>query len=117
MTVTGLALFFYGLQVTRRLVVAQTLLFTVLVVVEVVRIQLIRSRYDLSPLSNRWLVGAVASSLTLQLLVVYTPLNRFFGLVPVDLPGWTWIAAAFAGFVALGVLAERAVGRLFPGSA
>jgi Ca2+-transporting ATPase len=112
MTVTGLTLFFHGLRVTRQLVAAQTLLFTFLVVVEVVRIQLIRSRYDLGPFSNRWLVGAIGSSLLLQLAVVYTPLNRFFDVVPVGLPGWGWIAAAFAGFVALGIAVERLVGRV-----
>jgi Ca2+-transporting ATPase len=112
MTVTGLALFFYGLQTVRRLVVAQTLLFTFLVVVEVVRIQLIRSRYDLSPFSNPWLVGAVVSSLALQLAVLYTPLNGFFDVIPVDVTGWTWIGAAFLAFVALGVVVESAVVRL-----
>jgi len=112
MTVAGLALFFVGLARTRDLVVAQTLLFTFLVTVEMVRIQLIRSRYDLSILSNRWLVGAVCLSLSLQLGVLYTPVAGFFGVVSPSLPQWTWIGAAFVGFLLLGLAVERLLDRL-----
>jgi Ca2+-transporting ATPase len=103
MTVTGLALFFYGLATTGDLVRAQTLLFTFLVVVEVVRIQVIRSRYDLSITSNRWLVGAIAVTLLLQLLVLYTPLNDVFAVQPLALGEWAPIAVAFVAFLALNV--------------
>ena len=101
MTVTGLALFFYSLVTTADLVRAQTLLFTFLVVVEVVRIQVIRSRYDLSLRSNPWLVGAIATTLLLQLLVLYTPLSDLFAVQSLPLGAWGPIAAAFAGFLAL----------------
>jgi len=101
MTATGLALFFYGLATTADLMRAQTLLFTFLVVVEVVRIQVIRSRYDLSLRSNPWLVGAIATTLLLQLLVLYTPLNDLFAVQSLPLGAWGPIAAAFAGFLAL----------------
>jgi Ca2+-transporting ATPase len=111
-TIIGLALFFYGLQVTRQLVLAQTLLFTFLVVAEMIRIQLIRSRYDLSPLSNRWLVGAISSSLVLQLAALYTPLNGFFDVVPVGPTGWIWIGVAFVAFMVLGFAVENAISRL-----
>ncbi|MFC6954530.1 cation-transporting P-type ATPase [Halorubellus litoreus] len=111
MTVTGLALFFYALDVTRDLVVAQTLLFTLLVTIEMVRIHLIRSRYDLSPLSNPWLVAAVALSLALQLAVLYTPLREFFSVIAPTLEHWTWIGGAFIAFVALAVATETLVER------
>jgi len=112
MTVTGLGLFFYGLDVTGELLVAQTLLFTFLVVVEVLRIQLIRSRYRLSPFSNPWLVGAIASSLVLQLAVLYTPLAGFFDVVPLGLTEWSWIGVAFVAFVVLAVVAEVTISRV-----
>ena len=115
MTVTGLSLFFYGLQATQSLVRAQTLLFTFLVVVEVIRIQLVRSRYRLGPLSNRWLVGAVASSIGLQLAVLYTPVSQFFDIVPIGAAGWTWIGVAFVGFVLAGIITERVITRVMPG--
>jgi Ca2+-transporting ATPase len=101
MTVTGLALFFYSLRTGRGLVGAQTMLFTFLVVVEVVRIQIIRARYGLSLRSNVWLLGAIGATLLLQLLVLYTPLNELFGVLPPSLGEWTVIGVAFVGFLAL----------------
>jgi len=103
MTVTGLALFFYGLAATADLIRAQTLLFTFLVVVEVVRIQVIRSRYDLSILSNPWLLGAITVTLLLQLLVLYTPLNDVFAVQPLPLGDWLPVAVAFVGFLVLNI--------------
>jgi Ca2+-transporting ATPase len=103
MTATGLALFFYSLATVADLVRAQTLLFTFLVVVEVVRIQVIRSRYDLSLLSNPWLLGAIAVTLLLQLLVLYTPLADAFAVQPLSLGDWVPVAVAFAGFLLLNI--------------
>jgi len=114
MTATGLTLFFYGLQVTEDLIVAQTLLFTFLVAVEMIRIQLIRSRYDLSPISNRWLVAAVLASFALQLGVLYTPVRTFFDVVALGATGWTWIGVAFLGFVVAAVVLETLVARVIP---
>jgi len=112
MTVTGLALFFTTLTDTGSLVRAQTLLFTFLVVVEVVRIQVIRSRYDLSLASNPWLVVAVLTTLGLQLLVLYTPLNAFFDVVAPAPDDWLRIGAAFLAFLVLTVLAESLADRV-----
>ncbi|MEF8757223.1 MAG: cation-translocating P-type ATPase, partial [Halobacteriales archaeon] len=94
MTVMGLPLFFYGLERTEDIIVAQTVLFTFLVLVQMAVPQLVRSRFDLSPLSNRWLLAAIASSILLQLAVLYTPLNGFFDVVALGASGWTWIGAA-----------------------
>ncbi|MDZ7701665.1 MAG: cation-transporting P-type ATPase [Halobacteriales archaeon] len=114
MTATGLGLFFYGLSVTGSLVAAQTLLFTFLVVVEIVRIQVIRRRYALSWRSNRWLLAAIGVTVVLQLLVLYTPANRFFGVRPLALAEWTWIAVAFVAFLALNLVVSRGLDRLVP---
>ncbi|MFC6942461.1 cation-translocating P-type ATPase [Salinirubellus sp. GCM10025818] len=113
MTVTGLALFFYGLLTVTTLIRAQTLLFTFLVVVEVVRIQVIRARYDLSILSNRWLIGSIGITLLLQLLVLYTPLNEFFAVRPLSVDEWTWIGAAFVGFLVLNLGTSEVLDRVF----
>jgi Ca2+-transporting ATPase len=112
MTATGLALFFYSLATTADLMRAQTLLFTFLVVVEVVRIQVIRSRYDLSLRSNPWLVGAIATTLLLQLLVLYTPLSDLFAVQSLPLGAWGPIAAAFAGFLALNLGVRELLDRV-----
>ena len=113
MTVTGLVLFFYGLLTVTTLIRAQTLLFTFLVVVEVVRIQVIRARYDLSILSNRWLIGAIGVTLLLQLLVLYTPLNEFFAVRPLSVDEWIWIGAAFVGFLVLNLGTSELLDRMF----
>ncbi|WP_433634534.1 cation-translocating P-type ATPase [Halomicrococcus sp. NG-SE-24] len=111
MTATGLALFFFGLSRTRDLVVAQSLLFTFLVTIEMVRIQSIRSRYDQEFFSNRWLVGAILVTLALQLLVLYTPLHVFFDVVPLSRRGWTWIGVAFLAFLVADALVSRLYDR------
>jgi Ca2+-transporting ATPase len=100
MTVSGLPLFFHAVTEIG-LLEAQTLLFTFLVAVEMVRIQTIRQRYSQSLLTNKWLLAALGSSFALQLLVLYTPLTTYFGTYAVATTGWTWIAAAVAGFTGL----------------
>ncbi|KTG13371.1 cation-translocating P-type ATPase [Haloferax profundi] len=96
-TITGLVLFFQMLETTESLVNAQTLLFTFFVVAEMGIIQVIRRRFGQRLLSNTWLVGAVITSLVLQLLVLYTPLAGLFGVYALGLREW--------GYIAVGVLA------------
>ncbi|MFB6242238.1 MAG: cation-translocating P-type ATPase [Candidatus Nanosalina sp.] len=101
MASTGLALFFSRIRSGYSLMAAQTMLFTFFVMIELVRIQTIRKRYNQSFFSNRWLVAAIASSILLQLLVIYTPLHRYFGVTKLGVPEWSAIGAAAAAFVAL----------------
>jgi len=75
---------------------AQTIAFTALVVFEIVRIRMIRSDYKLGMFSNKWLVAAIFGSFLLQLAVIYTPLAKVFGTVPLELLDW-----AVIGFTAL----------------
>ena len=112
MAATGLALFFAGLRASESLVRAQTLLFTFLVVVEVIRIQVIRSRYGLSVGSNPWLVAAVLVTVGLQLLVLYTPANALFGVDPLPTSAWGAIGAGFVAFLLFNVVTSVALDRL-----
>jgi Ca2+-transporting ATPase len=116
MTVTGLAAFFHALATTGNLVRAQTVLFSFLVAVELVRIQLIRSRYGQPLRSNPYLAVAILASLALQALVVYTPLNDLFAVVPLGVDGLGVVAVAALAFLALGLAVERTLGRVVPGS-
>jgi Ca2+-transporting ATPase len=113
MAATGLPLFFHGLWNTGDLARAQTQLFTFIVVAEMVRIQVIRARYALPILSNRWLVAAVASSLALQAIVLYTPANELFEVATLAPGDWQWIGIAFAAFLLLSVTAEKSLDRIF----
>jgi Ca2+-transporting ATPase len=101
MTLTGLPLFFYGLEVTGDLIIAQTLIFTFLVLVEMIRIQTIRRRYKQALMTNIWLVIALASSILLQLAVLYTPLRSFFGTAFLGVSEWIWMLTSVAGFLGI----------------
>ncbi|WP_458207973.1 cation-translocating P-type ATPase [Haladaptatus sp. NG-SE-30] len=107
MTVIGLVIFFYGLQAIQDIITAQTLLFTFIVTVEMLVIQVIRSRFDQPLLSNRWLVAAVAVSFGLQLVVLYTPLNSLFDVSSLSMTGWGWIGLGSIVFLIVTVFAER----------
>jgi len=113
LAVTGLGLFFYALDRTGSLLRAQSLLFTFIVVVELIRIQVIRSRYGQSLRSNLWLVGAIGVSLLVHLTVLYTPLRNFFEVVPLTLTEWGWIAIGFVVFLVLNVALAKLNSRIF----
>ncbi|HYE35526.1 cation-transporting P-type ATPase [Methylocaldum sp.] len=113
MAATGLPLFFHGLLNTGELARAQTQLFTFIVVAEMIRIQIIRARYALPMLSNRWLVAAVASSLVLQAVVLYTPASELFEVAALASGDWQWIGIAFTAFLLLGVMAEKSLDWIY----
>lgn len=77
----------FGLRQSAEL--AQTMAFTTLVVLEIVRVQMVRSQYHMSIFSNPLIIMALASSFLLHLLVVYIPfLQIVFGTVPLNLTEW-----------------------------
>lgn len=97
----------FGLSQSAEL--AQTMAFTTLVVLEIVRVQMVRSQYHMSIFSNLYIILALASSLLLHLLVVYTPfLQTIFGTVPLNLTEWgviltvaivVWVISTFINFL------------------
>ena len=93
---------------------AQTMVFTGFVVMEIVRIQAIRFRYGLGLFSNRWLVLAVGVSVVLQLLVLYTSTGQLlFGVEPLALVHWLQIAVAAGVFALLMSLFVHVQDRFF----
>ncbi|WP_135667105.1 cation-translocating P-type ATPase [Halorhabdus rudnickae] len=108
----GLPLFFHGLSVSGDLVVAQTLLFTFIVIGEIIQAQILRWPYGLSLFSNTWLVGALASSIVLHLGVLYTPVNSFFDVVALGWTHWLWMAVAIGAFTILGTALVLGLDRL-----
>ena len=75
----------------------QTLAFTGLITMELARLQSIRTEYKLSIFSNWWLIAAVIASIALQLIVIYTPLARFFETSQLNTADWTAIAITTLG--------------------
>jgi Ca2+-transporting ATPase len=114
MTVAGILLFFHVLSSTRDAVLAQTLLFTLLVLAEMVAIQVIRSPYKQTIFSNRWLVAAVLSSLALHLAVLYTPLSHPFGVTAISASSWGLLAGAVLLFTVISIVSLRLRAALSP---
>ena len=92
---------------------AQTIAFTALVVFEVVRLQLIRDEYKLGVFSNKLLVGAVGLSLALQLLVIYTPLNKVFKVVPLGVLDWVWLLLAAGVLIVVTKVLSKVIKRWY----
>jgi len=73
---------------------AQTVAFTAIVVFELARLHMIRSRYNLNFFTNRWLQAAIVVSLLLHLATIYTPLSNVFKTAPLNLVDWGLIIIA-----------------------
>ena len=88
-TVLLLGLMFYTLDGAPAVTpYAMTMVFTGLVVFEFVKLYVVRWVRGTPAFTNPWLAAAVVASLTLQLAVLYTPLNEYFGTVPLGLSDW-----------------------------
>ena len=74
---------------------AITVAFTSIVIFEMVRVESVRAKHKLGFLSNKKLILAIASSVFLQLLIVYTPFfQTIFETTAIGLADWAEIIAA-----------------------
>ncbi|MBL4571693.1 MAG: cation-translocating P-type ATPase [Gammaproteobacteria bacterium] len=106
-TVGVLFVFYWAGLNGESLAYRQTMAFTTIILLELVRLQTIRQEYQLGMFSNIYLVAAVCISIGLQLIVIYTPLSSFFGTVAISFVDWTllilvafsvWICNRFVQF-------------------
>jgi len=67
---------------------AQPVAFTTLVMFQLFNALTYRTRSFRNIMENKWLVGAIISSILLQLMVIYTPLASVFKMVPLELMDW-----------------------------
>jgi len=91
---------------------AMTMVFTGFVVLEFEKLYVIRWLRETPTLSNPWLAASVAVSVALQLAVLYTPLRRYFGTVPLGLADWWLLAAVLAICLPLYLVIAAGVRRL-----
>ncbi len=96
--------------------IARTTMFTGFVLYEFVRIAVIRyneKTFSLKNwLSNKVLILSLISSLILQIILIYSPLNTFFKVVPIGLYQWViLIFGTLVGFV-LGILIAWGLDKL-----
>jgi Ca2+-transporting ATPase len=72
------------------------MVFTGFVFLEFEKLYVIRWFRETPTFSNPWLALAVSVSLLLQLAILYTPLNQYFGTVPLGLADWILIGTVLA---------------------
>ncbi len=99
-TISLLALYAHMLSLNDS-VKAYSVLFTSFVVLEMLTVYVVRWKYHTKFFSNKWLGLAVASSIILQLMLIYTPLGSLFGMVSLSLIDWTKIAIALVIYLVL----------------
>ena len=91
---------------------ARTMAFTTLVLFQMFHVfncrSLDKSLFKVGVFKNGWLIMAVGTSLLLQLLVVYSPLNKFFKTIPLTL-GHLGIAV----LVASSIFVVREIWKMF----
>jgi len=97
LTLTTLILFSYR-HFLPNVATARTVAFTELVLIELLEIWPIRKLFGQPIKRNNWLYLAIMTSIVAQFVVVYSPLNGFFGLEPIGLYPWLVITAAVAIF-------------------
>ncbi|HIH42319.1 TPA: calcium-translocating P-type ATPase, SERCA-type [Candidatus Woesearchaeota archaeon] len=108
MCIAVLAMFKYGLATSA--VKGQTMAFTSLVMLEMVRVYMVRANYNLGFFSNKYLVGAIVLSLMLHLSVVYIPfLQPIFDTVGLNLIDWLFIVLASMLVLIVGVIAHKII--------
>ena len=82
-------------------------MFTGFILYEFVRIGTIRSQEKLGWLDNKWLLAALVFSVLLQLLVVYSPLNSYFHIVPLNIHSWVvLIGGVIVGYLSAIILTK-----------
>ena len=115
---TMLPLFFlqeqiFGVSLKQNFATAQTMLFMGLAFFEIIMFQVIRRDYGLKLRDNKWLIAMIGLASLSHLAVVYTPLSSFFGVVPLSLVEWGYIAAALTVFTAIEVTFRRMLSRRY----
>ena len=88
-------MFYIVYKITDNLALAQTMSFTWLVMSHFVRIAAIRFDERVSIFSNKFVNWAIAIPIVLQLVIIYTPLSKFFHAVPLTLFEWGVIVISF----------------------
>lgn len=85
--------------------IARTSLFTGFILYECIRIGSIRYMEKLNWLSNKWLILALVISISLQLLILYSPLGVFFKIKSLGIYEWgILLTGTFIGYIsAIGI--------------
>jgi Ca2+-transporting ATPase len=92
--------------------IARTIAFTTIVMLEMVRVTMVRSQYKLSFFSNLYLIGAIILSVLLQVAVVYVPvMNIVFKTTALSPYHWGYMCAVMAAMFVIGTAITRLINR------
>lgn len=94
-------------------VMAQTMLFMALAFFEIMMFQVIRRDYGLKLWDNKYLIAGMLFASISHLLVLYTPLSDFFGVTPLNLTQWGYIALVLGIFTAVEYGFRRLLSRKY----
>ena len=109
-----LIIFYIGLRMGG-LKLAQTMVFTSVILFSFVRIMIVRQMDKLSIWSNKWLLLAMAAGISLQLIVLYTPFLRdFFNVIPLGYIHWAILLPIVFFSAFLGVFGARIIMKYVP---
>lgn len=112
LTVATLGIFFLNLP--QGLNEARAAAFMAIIIFELLRIANIRSGYKIPLKENLWLLVAIASSIILQMAIVYIPfLSLLFGVSPIHLFDWLYITVVSVILFFVFKLVDRILDR-FP---
>jgi P-type Ca2+ transporter type 2C len=114
LTIATLAIFAHALISTGSIVYAQTMALTALVVLELVRLAMIRKQYRTPFFSNKWMLAAFIIVMLLQLAALYIPwfATNVFGLVPLILEDWLLIVSVAAITYIVGIIIGQVVRKI-----
>jgi Ca2+-transporting ATPase len=109
-----LIIFYIGLRMGG-VKLAQTMVFTSVILFSFVRIMIVRQMDKLSIWSNKWLLLAMAAGISLQLIVLYTPfLRNFFNVIPLGFIHWAILLPIVVFSAFLGVFGARIIMKYVP---
>ncbi len=97
MCIATLGLFKWVLITGMPIAQARTVALATIIMLELVRVQAVRTEYNVKFSSNKWLWLAIASSMLLMLAIIYMPtLQNLFHTVALPLSIWPWIIGSSA---------------------
>ncbi|NQV09039.1 calcium-translocating P-type ATPase, SERCA-type [Candidatus Woesearchaeota archaeon] len=89
---------------------SRTIAFTTLVMFQMFNVMNFRSEesslFRIGIFSNKYLIAAILSSILLQILIIYTPLNTIFHTVPILFIDWIFIISVSASVLVIGELVK-----------
>ncbi len=122
MVITGIVMMLCTLIIFKlynpesNLIYAQTMAFTILVILQMYNVLNTKSEktslFKSGVFSNMYLIGAIASSVLLQFIVIYSPLNKFLKTTPLSLFDWVLIIVVSSSVLIIGEIAKHVNQRI-----